>query len=70
MKSKTHIIQKQRYEIKTRRQNTAMDMQERLGEINTSYVLPLLAKKLDKHFSDQSKIAIRQIRQKITIFVI
>lgn len=61
MNSSTHIIQKQQYEIQTHRQKTAMDMQQRIGEINTLHVLPLLVKKLDEYFSDQKVITIEKL---------
>ncbi len=51
MANNVHIIQRQRFEIKTRRQQTAIEIQNRLQEMNTCYVLPHLAKQLDSFFS-------------------
>ena len=50
MDQPVHIVQKQRYEIKTRKQKTALDMQNRIDDINTRYISPLLAESLDKYF--------------------
>ena len=50
MSKNVHIVQKQRYEIKTRKQNTALDIQNRISEINTYYVLPALVEILDSYF--------------------
>src|SRR4249919_702295 len=61
MKQNVHIIQKQRYEIKTRKQKTALDIQNRLPDINTIYVLPELAKKLDQHFSSEEVVTIDKL---------
>jgi hypothetical protein len=51
MNQVVHIVQKQRYEIKTRKQKTALDMQNRIDDINTNHISPVLAKSLDKYFS-------------------
>lgn len=61
MANNVHIIQRQRYEIKTRRQQTAMEIQNRLQEMNTYYVLPHLAKKLDSWFSPDEICMIEKI---------
>ncbi len=61
MKQNVHIIQRQRYEIKTRKQKTALDIQNRLQEINTMYVLPELAKKMDQYFSSEEAVTIDKL---------
>jgi Contractile injection system tape measure protein len=61
LRQNVHIIQKQRYEIKTRKQRTALDIQNRLQDINTIYVLPGLAKKLDQHFSSEEVVTIDKL---------
>ena len=58
MSKNVHIIQKQRYEMKTDVQHTAMDIQNRIGEINTHYILPLLAEKLDSYFLSDEVVTI------------
>jgi hypothetical protein len=61
MNRNVHIVQKQRYEIKTSKQKTAMDIQNRLGELNTRYVLPGLAERLDKYFSTGEVVTIDKL---------
>lgn len=50
MIKQNHIIQKQRYEIKTAKERTSLDIQNRLQELNNSHVLSLLAKQFDNYF--------------------
>jgi len=61
MNQNIHIIQKQRYEIKTRKQKTALDIQNRLEDINTRYVLPVLAEKMDKYFFSDEVVTIDKL---------
>ena len=56
-----NIILKQRYEIKIRRQKTAMELQKQLQDINTLEVLPALSKKLDSYFSPDEVIQVEKI---------
>ena len=58
MSKNVHIIQKQRYEMKTAVQRTAIDIQNRIGEINAHYILPLLAEKLDSYFLSDEVVTI------------
>jgi len=61
MRQKIHIIKRQLYEIKTMKQHTAMDIQNRIGEINTNYVLPMLAEKMDKYFYSDEVVIIDKL---------
>jgi len=60
-KSPVNIILKQRYEIKVRKQKTAIELQNRLQDINTMEVLPALSKRLDSYFSSDEVIHIEKI---------
>ena len=60
-KSPVNIILKQRYEIKVRKQKTAMELQNRLQDINTMEVLPALSKKLDSYFSSDEVTHVEKI---------
>jgi hypothetical protein len=61
MNSGAHIIQKQQFDIKTSRQKTAMDIQQRLDTITAVYMSPSLAGKLDDRFSDDKVITIERM---------
>jgi hypothetical protein len=61
MKENVHVIQKQRYEIKTRKQKTALDIQNRIDDINTRHISLLLAESFDKHFSADEVIVIDKL---------
>ena len=61
MSKNVHIIQKQRYEIRTTKQRTAMDIQNMIGEINTHYILPILAEKLDSYFLSDEVVTIDKL---------
>ena len=61
MSRDVHIIQRQHYEIIMRQQKTALDIQQRLEEINTMYVLPQLAEKMDKYFSNDEVVTIDKL---------
>ena len=61
MSKNVHIIQKQRYEIRTTKQRTAMDIQNMIGEINTHYILPILAEKLDSYFLSDEVVTIEKL---------
>ena len=61
MSRDVHIIQRQHYEIIMRQQKTALDIQQRLEEINTMYVLPQLAEKMDKYFSNDDVVTIDKL---------
>lgn len=56
-----NIILKQRYEIKVRRQKTAMELQKQLQDINTMDVLPALSKKLDSYFFPDEVLQVEKI---------
>ena len=60
MSRDVHIIQRQHYEIIMRQQKTAFDIQQRLEEINTMYVLPQLAE-MDKYFSNDEVVTIDKL---------
>ena len=60
-KNPVNIILKQRYEIKVRKQKTAMELQNRLQDINTMEVLPALSKKLDSYFSSDEVFHVEKI---------
>ncbi len=61
MSRDVHIIQLQHYEIIMRQQKTALDIQQRLEEINTMYVLPRMAEKMDKYFSNDEVVTIDKL---------
>jgi hypothetical protein len=61
MSKNVHIIQKQRYEIRTTKQRIAMDIQNMIGEINTHYILPILAEKLDSYFLSDEVVTIDKL---------
>lgn len=61
MGKNVHIVQKQRYEIKTRKQQTALDIQNRIVEINTYYVLPALVEIMDRYVSPGEVLTIDKV---------
>jgi len=61
MGQNVHIIKKQVYEIKAMKQHTAMDIQNRVEEINTHYILPVLAEKLDSYFLSNEVVTINKL---------
>jgi hypothetical protein len=61
MSKNVHIIQKQRYEIRTSEAAYAMDIQNMIGEINTHYILPILAEKLDSYFLSDEVVTIDKL---------
>lgn len=60
-KKPVNIILKQRYEIRVRRQKTAIELQKHLQDINTLEVLPALSNKLDDYFSADEVTQVEKI---------
>ncbi len=61
MSRNVHIIQRQHFEIIMRQQKTAWEIQQRLEEVNTMHVLPWLAEKMDKYFSNDEVVTIDKL---------